>query len=229
MRLVAEREGGQRCSLLGSLAGLGGLAGGGGGLTGGGSLAEGLASLLGLVPVEVLLELAHGHLVGSLGGLLASGGGHGSGLLATDRLLSGLLAGGGSLLGSLFLGGLRLGGGVLDHLLDGLLLGGLSLLSLGGSLGGSLSLALSATLNLGDSDSLGLGILAALLLDKDVLEGDNSGGALLEGEVGEVVTLAGADLHDAFNLSLGGGLHSGEVGQGLSLALVGGSLQLDSL
>lgn len=228
------------CSLLGGrfLASLGSLAGGSGCLTGGASLSEDLAALLGLVPVEVLLELAHGHLVGGLGGLLTAWRWHGGGsLLATNALLSGLLSSRGgrgstSLLGGLLLSGLGLAGSVLNNLIDALSnvsTGGSLLALLGSSLRGGLLGTLSTSLNLGDGGSLGLNGILSLLLDEDVLEGEDGGGALLEAEVGEVITLAGTNLDDALDLTLGGGLDSGEVGKRLSLGLVGGSLLIKNV
>lgn len=175
-------------SFLGSLASLGSLAGSGGGLASGGSLAEDFTALL-LVPLEVLLHLSHGHLIGGLGGLLAAGGGHsGCGLLAAG---GGSLSGG--LLRGLLLGGGGLGGSVLDDLLDALshvaTLGGLLCALLGRGLGSSLALALS-TLDLGDASLGSLNGALALLLDEDVVDGEDGGVALLELEFTEVVAFA---------------------------------------
>ncbi len=86
MYKLVNSESSSSSSFLGSLGGLGGFARGGRGLAGRAlseDLAAGgsLAALSLFVPVEVLLELSHGHLVGGLGALLAAGGGHGWGLL----------------------------------------------------------------------------------------------------------------------------------------------------
>jgi hypothetical protein len=216
-----------RKSLLGDglLGGLGSLAGGSGGLASGGSLTEDLATLLLVVPVEVLLELSHGHLVGGLGRLLAAWGGHGGSLLLATG--GGLLSS--SLLRSLLLAS-ALAGSVLEDLLDGLLdigtlsgfLGG-GLLALGSALGGSLLGTLDG-LDLGGSGGIGSLGGGTLLLDVDVVDGEDGGVALLEGEVGEVVTLGSRGLHDAtLNLSLGGSGDLGNVGEGVTLDVLGKS------
>ena len=181
------------------------------------------------MPVEVLLELGHGHLIGGLGGLLAAWGRQSGGLLLATG--GGLLGGG--LLRSLLLGGGALAGGVLEDFIEGLLdlgtFGGLlaTLLSLASGLGGSLLGTLDG-LDLGGSarlGNLGSGILA-LLLDEDVLEREDGGVALLEGEIGEVLALGGRGLDDAtLNLCLGGGGDLGNVGEGVTLDVLGqGSL-----
>lgn len=153
-------------------------------------------ALLLLMPVEILLELLNGHLISSLGWLLATWGGVNWELLGTlgGRSLGGnLTLGRGILLSDLF------GRCIFSDLFSSFLgftswfnwFLASSFLGLSSRLGGSLLLSLDTTLNFNLTGrfllwSLGKSIFA-LLLDENVLKSKHGGVSLLEVEVVELL------------------------------------------
>jgi len=180
----------------------------------------GLSTLLFLVPVEVFLELGHGHLISGLGGFLSTWRwvGWDLGLGTSCGFLCRWLAsswGRLTLLWGLF-SAWWLVWSVFNNLINALSdISGLTSSSLLGNsllgswLWGSLLLSLGTSSNLWlDLDLLVLSILnslksiLALLLDENVLDSYNGGVTLLECEVCELVTLWGTSL-DNTSIDLG--------------------------
>jgi len=207
----------------------------------------GLSTLLFLVPVEILLELSHCHLISGLGGFLSWWGwvGWDLGLGSSGGFLGWWLASSWGRLALLwgFLSAWWLVGSVLDDLVNAL--SDISWLT-GGLLGNSLLLCWlwsSLLLSLGTSLDLWLGLdlwlvlsilnslqsILALLLDEDVLDLDYCGVTLLECEVCELVTLWGTSSNNTSVYSglLASSISSGKLGdiwKGLLFSVLGNGL-----